>query len=70
MTNDKFELSAGEKISPLWLRLTAYLEDQLKLQRARNDANQSEFDTAIIRGDIKRLKAMLALGNDDRPQTE
>jgi hypothetical protein len=71
MMNDEppFELTAGEKLSPLWLRLKAHLEEQLRMQRARNDHNSNEQETALTRGDIRRLKATIALG-DDRPLTE
>lgn len=66
----QFELTNGEKLSPLWARLKAYFEAELALTRSRNDnAKLTEHETATLRGDIKRLKAMLALG-DDRPLTE
>lgn len=66
---ERFELTPGEKSHPLWAKLKAYFEEQLKIQRTRNDGNLSEHETAIIRGDIKRLKALIRLG-DDRPLTE
>lgn len=67
---EEFELTAGEKASPVWIRLTTYLQAELDLARARNDSPKlSEHDTATLRGDIKRLKALIAL-NEDRPLTE
>lgn len=71
MSNDTpFELTDGEKLSTTWVRLKAHLEDELALQRARNDnAKLTEAETASLRGNISRLKAIIALGND-RPLTE
>lgn len=67
---EPFELTTGEKLSPLWARLTAYLESELQLQRARNDsARLTEAETAALRGNISRLKSLIDLGKD-RPLTE
>lgn len=71
MSNDEpdtFELSEGEKMHPLWARLKAHLEQRLQTLRVRNDRPQTEFGTATLRGQIKELKAFIALGKD-RPQT-
>lgn len=64
-----FELSDGEKLNPLWVRLKAHFETRLQSLRIRNDsAKLTEAETASIRGHIQCLKAVIALG-DDRPQT-
>ena len=63
---ETFMLSDADKAQPLWRRLRAHLEDRLAQARIRNDAVQSEADTAVLRGEIKTLKRILALG-DDRP---
>lgn len=63
-----FELSDGEKAHPLWVKLKAHFEAQLQSLRERNDRTQPELETATIRGHIKCLRAIIALG-DDRPQT-
>lgn len=66
-----FTLNQGEKLSPLWARLRNHLEDELTSARKRNDNPKlSADDTAALRGEIKQLKAFIALGNEDRPQTE
>lgn len=65
---EQFELTAGEKLSPLWARLKAHFETQLQSMRARNDRAMTELETAALRGHISCLKALLALG-EDRPQT-
>jgi len=65
---DRFELSQGEKMHPLWYRLKAQLEKDLQALRERNDRPQDEMETATLRGHIKALRAIIALG-DDRPDT-
>ena len=72
MKNDpiSFQLTDGEKLSPVWMRLKTHLEAELDLARKRNDnPKATEHETAALRGDIRRLKALIALG-DNRPQTE
>lgn len=61
-----FELSDLEKHQTLWFRIKTHLEDRLADARRRNDASLSEADTAALRGEIKCLKRLIALG-DDRP---
>jgi hypothetical protein len=61
-----FDLSEHDKAQGLWLRLRAHLEDRLAAARVRNDGALSESETAMLRGEIKTLKRIIALG-DDRP---
>jgi hypothetical protein len=62
-----FALTANDKASSLWLRLRAHLEERLSAARMVNDnASLSEQDTAALRGRIRLLKSLIALG-DDRP---
>lgn len=63
-----FELSDNDRAQGLWLRLRAHLEDRLTDARRRNDAVQPEPETAALRGEIRTLKRLIALGND-RPVT-
>jgi hypothetical protein len=63
-----FSLTAHDKASSLWLRLCVHLEDRLADARQRNDKSLSEQETATLRGEIKSLKRLRALG-DDRPMT-
>ena len=64
-----FELSDGEKMHPLWARLKAQFQNQLQVLRVKNDSSKlTEHETAEIRGHIKCLKAIIAVG-DDRPLT-
>jgi hypothetical protein len=64
--DDRFELSEADKASALWLRLKEHLETRLADARKRNDGVQPEADTAALRGEIRALKRIIALG-DDRP---
>lgn len=59
-----FQLSEHDKAQGLWLRLRAHLEDRLALARIRNDTLLTEYETALLRGEIRCLKGLIALGND------
>lgn len=63
-----FSLTGHDKAQGLWLRLRAHLEERLADLRVRNDALQSEYETASLRGEIRCLKKLIALG-DVRPMT-
>ena len=63
---DHFALTDHDMAQVLWLRLKAYLEDRLADARRRNDSLMSEYETAALRGEIKCLKRILALGDDRR----
>ena len=66
---DQFELTDGERMHPLWMRLKGHLETQLQSTRARNDnAKLSEAETAALRGHIQCLIAIAAIGNEPPPQ--
>ncbi len=65
---DLFALADHEKTSILWVRLQEHLNEKLTAARRRNDAPMSEAETATLRGEIKTLKWIIALG-DDRPMT-
>ncbi len=61
-----FTLSEHDKAQGLWLRLKEHLLDRLLDARKRNDGMMSDYETASLRGEIKCLKRIIALG-DDRP---
>jgi hypothetical protein len=66
--DDRFELTEGEKASPVWLRLKGHLTELLAAARLQNDNETlTEQQTAALRGRIKVLKVLLALGDDARP---
>ena len=53
-------------ISPIWIRLREYLELELAVLRERNDGQSlTDVETATIRGEIKRIKTLLRLGNPE-----
>jgi hypothetical protein len=68
VTREPFALSEHDKAQGLWLRLKAHFEDRLADTRKRNDAALSEPETAALRGEIRCLKTIIALGNS-RPMT-
>lgn len=61
-----FQLSDYDKSQGLWLRLREHLIERLAMARVKNDAVMSDYETALLRGEIKCLKRLIALG-DDRP---
>lgn len=62
-----FGLTNGERFHPLWIKLSGYFNGRLTNLRAQNDGPLSEQDTATLRGQIKLLKAIIALGKDEPP---
>lgn len=62
------KLERHEIDSALWQKLRAHLEEELRTQRTKNDGEHDAVETAKIRGDIRRIKALLALGNLDPAQ--
>ena len=65
-----FELSEGDKLNPLWLRLKEHLQMRLVEARGKNDNEALDATgTAALRGQIKLLKVLIGLG-DERPIVE
>lgn len=59
---DDHELQSG-----VWKKLQAYLEDELAERRAYNDSSSlNEVETAVVRGEINRLKKLLRLGTANK----
>jgi hypothetical protein len=68
--SDPFVLSPAERASPLWHRLLEHLETELKNKRGKNDGiDNTEQQTAALRGHITCLRGLIALG-DDPPLVE
>lgn len=59
-----FSLSDGERHHPLWAKLSAHFTERLRELRGKNDGALNEMETATIRGQIKCLKGILALGDE------
>lgn len=68
MSANEFILTDGERRHPLWLRLKAHFEEKMLEARGKNDGPLSEADTATLRGQIKCLKGLIALGDEMPPQ--
>lgn len=60
-------LEPGDRQSAVWLKLKKHLEAELQRLRVKNDGNLDEKRTAILRGRIGEIKAILALENDAPP---
>jgi hypothetical protein len=66
VTPDPFTLSDHDRTSFLWVRFKEHLLERLADARKRNDGALTECETATLRGEIRMLKRLIALG-DDRP---
>lgn len=69
MTED-FQLTPSDKASQVWHRLKIELDRRLSHARLRNDQPLPEADTAALRGEIRTLKNLIALGEDRPPVIE
>jgi len=66
-TAAEFRLAPSEEASPTWQRLKRYLEARLQRVREQNDSLLPADQTALLRGEIKALKGVLALGRELPP---
>lgn len=64
ITDYQFDLSDGERTSPLWRKLAERFEQMLEKRRKDNDNEHTDIETAALRGEINLLKAILAYGKD------
>lgn len=60
----QFQLSDGERVHPLWLKLVTRFEQMLEKRRKENDNEHPEIETAAIRGEINLLKTIIAYGRE------
>jgi hypothetical protein len=64
------KLEPIEVQSALWTKVSNELNNRLRLARLKNDGALNEIETADLRGQIKALKNVLALGDlTPRPTT-
>lgn len=63
MMPEIFSLTTQDRHSSLWQRLTAQLQTRINELHGKLEGNQTENETAILRGQIKFAKEMLNLGN-------
>lgn len=59
-----FQLSAGERSTPLWQRIQFELRAKLADLREQNDSQLDPLQTANLRGQIQTLKSILDLGSE------
>ena len=58
-------LSAGDKLSPVWVVLKKHAAERLESLRAKlENESLSEVQTASLRGRIAEVRALLALENE------
>jgi len=63
---DEFQLEYADKVSPLWTKLARHLTTRLELARWHLEKALPEDETNRVRGQIRELKAILSL-QDDQP---
>ena len=61
----EFRLDRNDVASLTWAKLSRHIESKIARLRVRNDNNLSPDDTAMVRGEIKGLKNLLALAQPD-----
>jgi hypothetical protein len=64
---EEFKLTAAERFSSTWARISEHLEARLAECRRKNDGNLSFDETTKLRGQIKELQYLLAVGIPDEP---
>lgn len=64
---EEFKLAATERHSATWTRLKDHFEARLAEHRRRNDSNLTFDETTKLRGQIKELQYLLAVGVPDEP---
>lgn len=61
------QLERHELDSSAWQKVEAYINNRLDTLRANNDADLDPIQTALVRGRIRELKALVDLSKDDQP---
>lgn len=60
------KLNASDVQSPVWVKLRKHMQARLQALRISNDSTDLDpVATARVRGEIKNLKNLLALGKPD-----
>lgn len=67
MNEEPFVLSPAERDSPLWRRLKDYMTARRDQYRVENDSPMDEMMTAMKRGRIRELNALIALDQPAQP---
>jgi hypothetical protein len=67
---NEMTLLLSEQQSALWQKILRHLEGRLVYLRSLNDGELSQTDTARLRGQIRELKNLIALGEGPNQSTE
>lgn len=67
---EDFTLDSVERASTVWAKIEKHLSRRLEKARDRNDSPLPPDETALVRGEIKALKALLRLGQEKPPQVD
>lgn len=57
-------LTVGDRLSPLWAKVSKHLEARLHSLRCQNDGDKNTEETAKLRGRIAEIKALLDHGKE------
>ena len=57
-------LTIEDKMTPLWKKLMVHWQDRMELLRNQNDGDQSDIQTAKLRGRIAEVRTALALDRE------
>ena len=60
-------LERHERDSSTWQKVEAYINERLDALRTNNDADLDPIQTALVRGRIRELKALVDQSQDDQP---
>lgn len=64
MSQDRVVITKADKHTAVWEKLQDHWGQRLEELRVKNDADQDERSTAMIRGEIKQIKSFLAMDKD------
>lgn len=68
--SERLQLNKSEREDPLWLKIEAHLKEWLDTARRKNDGALDPIQTANLRGEIKTLKRVLSLSEEDKLQPD
>lgn len=67
MIPETFVLTDGDRRNPLWLKLKEHFEKRLHDLHGKIEGEQTEQQTATLRGQIRCFREILRLGDEPPP---
>lgn len=67
---EDFGLTPLERAQPVWVKIEAWLKQRIEDQSRENEKDLDELKTARLRGEIKALRGLLALGEEVPPSND